>query len=357
MNYWVLSFVCVLLVAPLRAQEGSGDEDSEEEPETSVVNIRTLLAEGGEEVPSMVSIFEGEEIKPLVSGMRTRFELPPGEYRVAVKARDVEASDTMVVKAEVETELIIVLDAGYLRLRSLAAEGGAELETHYEVYKADALLPETRKRFAAGRTGDFLLPAGSYVVTSKWGAAEVEQTFDVVANQIVKEDLILNAGSLLLSTELADGGEKVRVYYDVSEAETALDGNRKRVTGGSGGQFQVPAGKYLLTTTWGRASTETEVEVKAGEMTNEKILMPAGLLNVTSVNAAGEPVEPFLSIYDAEKLIDGSRKRVSAGTTADHQLLVGEYVIEGTIDDEEVRARGVVRPGERTEVILAPDPS
>ena len=101
------------------------------------------------------------------------------------------------------------------------------------------------------------------------------------------------------------------------EAAKGADGNRKRVTYGTGGsvRFRLSAGRYYVTATYGSAVSGVDIDATAGVPSIQRTLdLRAGVLRLSSVLAAGgKPLASDVryNVYKAAKGADGNRKRVT----------------------------------------------
>lgn len=259
-------------------------------------------------------------------------KIAPGNYYIETKVGTVVAStETEVVEGKSNTAKV-VLDAGLLSAKALPSEDGAPLEQAYiYVFEPEQTVDGKRKQVTAGNQRNiFTLAAGKYLVTAKLGKAQVSEMVEIVAGR--KNDLVLILGSGILKvTALSEeGGEPMKdAYIHVYETEQGADGKRKQVTAGNQrNKFSIPAGTYYVTAKVGKAVVGQEVSVAAGKMTEAQIILGVGALKVSAIPTEGaKPLKgAYITIFEKEKALDGSRTSVTAGNTRNtFKLPAGNY--------------------------------
>lgn len=320
--------------------------------EEANVTVITLLADGGEEVDSYLEIFPEGEAKAVVRGSRPNIKLAPGRYTVKAKWGAAQLIEEVTVPAEPESEITLVYNAGILRVKALASEGGEQVKAFFTVSRAGKDLKGNRPQVTAGANGEFHVPAGEYHVKAKWGQSVAEEIFEVTPGEVTEGELVANAGVLKLTASPVEGGEQVKAYFTVLAGKAKLDGSREQITGGSGGEFQIGAGPYRVLAKWGDVVGEADVEVKAGELTEANVLVPGGILNVILKNAEGAAVKSFTTIYSAKIGLDGKRQRITGAVSGQFTIPQGDYTVEAKIGDATVTGEASVKAGEASEVTL-----
>lgn len=304
---------------------------------------------------------DGNRKQVTYGGGKPKFKVPAGTYYVTAKLGDAIVGKEVVVTGGEATEVALVLGAGVLTPSAFYTEGGDPVKkAYFRVYEAQVNTDGKRKEVTrGGGKPKFKLEAGRYYVTAQIGEAVVGQEVDVQPGQLTEVALVLNAGVLALTASAAEGGDPVKkVYYRVYHAKKDIEGNRKQVTASGGSpKFQLPAGKYLVTGTWGKAVAEMEVDVAAGELNEARLVLNAGRLVAQAVDEAGQPVTKgvYYRLFSAKKDIEGNRKQIAAGggKSMEQFLPAGQYVVQisvggrknisGTLDVD-------IKPGELSEV-------
>lgn len=310
-----------------------------------ILNPKAYYAEG--EDPIKDAYFRVYEAEAGTDGKRKQvayggganrsFKLPAGKYYITAKVGDAIIGKDVEVKGGEALDVAMVLGAGILIPRAYYTEGGEQVKkAYFRVYEAKQGPDGKRKEITrgGGANRQFKLTAGTYYVTAKIGEAIVGEEVEVQAGQPTEVSLVLGAGVLSLFASAVEGGDTVKkVYYRVYAAKKDIEGNRKQVSAGGGQpKFQLPAGKYVVTATWGKAVAQQEVEVTAGELTEATINLNAGRVVIQAVDAGGEPIVKgvYYRLFAAKKDIEGKRKQILAGGGKSMEGFVpaGKYVAQ-----------------------------
>lgn len=275
--------------------------------------------------------------------------LEPGDYIVTGRSGEVTVEQPVKIEAGKLAEPVFNLGAGALILRARPAPGadiadGAQLIVDYP---GDG---ESASNYGQVKT---VVAAGETKVTVKLGAGEVVETFQVAAGQTIDKDIIVGVGKAQANAFYAAGGEKVDsgdLYWRVYKAAKKMDGTREDVTYayGTGSQFDLPAGDYVMGVDMQATAAEQPFSVKVGEFTEVNLVLNAG---VVAIQAAGAD---SLRIVEAKKNLQGERKEVTYGygETLQTTVAAGDYVLitdfKGDKADSETPF--TVKAGERTEV-------
>ena len=148
----------------------------------SALKLRTVLQEGGEPLIEDLRYWVYEAQKDS-SGNRREitntydaqplFKLPAGRYYVWVNHGNAGTDTEVALTAGKLTEHTINLNAGYLRLAAVAAEGGEPLtkDLRYWVYEAEKDLSGNRREITNTYDAQplFKLPAGQYYIWATHG--------------------------------------------------------------------------------------------------------------------------------------------------------------------------------------------
>ncbi len=334
-----------------------------------VLRPTAYYTEGGEQIKG--AYFRVYEQQPGADGKRKQvsygggtpsFKLPAGAYYITAKIGDTLVGRDIEVQPGEATDVALVLGAGILNPKAFYTEGGDQVKkAYFRVYEARQAPDGKRKQVTKGGGADpsFKLPAGLYYVTAKIGDAIVGEEVEVQAGQPTEVSLVLGAGVLSLFASASEGGDTVKkVYYRVYAAKKDIEGKRKQVSAGGGQpKFQLPAGKYVVTATWGKAIAEQEVEVTAGELTEATITLNAGRVVAQAVDGDGQPIVKgvYYRLFAAKKDIEGKRKQILAGGGKSMEGFVpaGKYVIQISVGSRKDIAGSVeidVSAGELVEV-------
>ena len=194
--------------------------------------------------------------------------VPAGSYRIVAEDGLSRAEQTVTVVAGTRQEVELALGAG--RLVVDATMSGTDPLTdnvQFIVEEDDPDGPNGKKeilRTAAPRL-ELTLPAGSYQVTARLGAAESRERVSVRAGEDTSRSIALAVGRVRLASRLASAMPAgVPVIYRIER----LDGPPRVITRGGETEpvIDLSPGRYRMTARIGaqNAVAEREVEVKGG---------------------------------------------------------------------------------------------
>ena len=326
-----------------------------------LLSVKAAESEGGEpNAEAYVHVYtpqekaDGSRDRVAAGNQRTLFTLPAGDYyATATLGRTVKGTGVGIRPGE-RTDVTLVLGAGVLKVDVLATEGGAPLDDGYiYVYETAVGADGSRKKVAnGGQRTQFTIPAGTYYVTGQSGKAIAGREIEVKAGERTEVSIVIGMGMLKATVIPAEGGKPFEdAYVTVFEAEKALDGSRKRIDGGNQRtRFALPAGKYVIHAKMDQAAAEAEVEVKAGGLSEPVVDLKAGALLVDA------PKEVYVSVLEAEKSLDGNRKRITAFRPNGKPVIMpaGKYLLSGKAGDKTAEAEVEVTAGKLAEIKLEP---
>jgi len=230
-----------------------------------------------------------------------------------------------------------------VRFNLLYAEGGPQVKqgTAWNIYLADRDINGARRKvtYSYDASPLFKLEPGRYVAEATAGDATREVEFEVAAGDAKAIDVVLNAGLAALAAKRSDTSDAISdgLSWDVFLPEMDLEGRRRKISYSYDAKpvFTLPAGRYLVNVVRGAASTNGEIEVKAGARVEQAFILNSGVLAAQAVLAeGGAPISGGLSwdIYLPEKDIQGNRKRVtySYDSQANWELSAGKYLVYAT---------------------------
>ena len=295
------------------------------------LKLVTVLAEGGEPIKNKLAytVYEPEAD---LNGRRKRitysydaqplFKLPGGKYYITVKHGPAQTVIEPELKAGEQRTITVVLNAGYLRITSIPAEGAKPLTQKLAntVFESEADLNGRRKRVTYSYDAKPLLAlnAGKYQLITKHGAAQTATDVEITAGKLNDLTVNLNVGYLRITSVPAEGAKPLtqKLANTVFEAEADLNGRRKQVTYSYDAKplFRLGAGKYRLITKHGAASTASDIEITAGKLTEKTVNLKVGYLRMASVAAeGGQEVKDKLAytVFEAEQDLEGKRKQVT----------------------------------------------
>ncbi|WP_075996126.1 vWA domain-containing protein [Salaquimonas pukyongi] len=355
------------VVAAAPEPEPEPEPKPEPEPATGPGNVKITvrLAEGSEPLKGAYLRFyetddAGAKGKEAGQGAaRHTFELAPGKYLVSTKVGAAPGSTVVDVEAAAALEADIILNAGLLSVKATEKEGGepnpkAYIYVHEPEEKADG----SRDRITgANQRQLFTLPTGRYYATATLGETTKGTEVEIKPGERTDVTLVLGAGVLKVDVLAMEGGKPLDDgYIHVYEPEMSADGKRKKVANGNQRtQFSIPAGTYYVTGQVGKAVAGREIEVKPGERTEASIIIDMGMLQASAIPAeGGKPFkDAYITVYEAEKALDGSRNRVEGGNQRNRFALpAGKYVVHAKMDNATAEAEVEVKAGSLAEPVL-----
>jgi len=228
------------------------------------------------------------------------------------------------------------IEAPGIRARAFEKEGGTAIS---KGLRWDLKRPGTEDKegervettYDAAPT--FKVPPGQYVVSVQQGEAIVSQYVEL-GESGVRVDLIIGAGHLKLTPVMSAGGPPIEkdVKWEVfTVAEEPQDRKKLSTTYDPIGEFDLPAGSYVIALTRGEATIESVLTVTPAQTDKHTIVLDAGLLIPTPYMVEGGPVidkETTWEIMSAENA-EGERKKLATNydLAPRFSLRTGEYLL------------------------------
>ena len=273
--------------------------------------------------------------------------LAPGLYVLVAQLGRAEADQRLTVEAGKAVEPVVVLNAGTLKVRAVAAPGrepdpNAVVRFDYPGGNATGY----------GETS-IVLPAGEQKITVRIGKAEASATLKLAAGRTIEKDIVVGVGQAMIETYLVEG-QKIddsSLLVEIVGAGYQADGTREPISRqyGSGREHDLPPGDYVAVASVGGAKAERPFSVKAGEHINVSIVLNAGELTATA------PGSTNIVVYQASKDAAGDRKEVvyEFGGKLRTALPAGDYVVVGqTADSRSKEVPVTVRAGAKVEIAV-----
>lgn len=273
--------------------------------------------------------------------------VPPGDYILVIDRDEAQAAIPITLTEDKMTTATVVLNAALLTIQPLTEAGGMPVDNSSIDIKGASGLTTSHYGVSARA-----LPADTYTVSVRIGNASAQSEVVLEAGKHQTVDVIVSTGLAVLDTyyTLDTIMENISQSVEVYEAKTALDGSRKRVTGGygAGQQFTLPPGDYVAIGSKDQATAEVAFTVKPGERMDVKIVLNAGVL------AMEAPGARTIEVFHAKKDLQGNRKSVvsSYGEAAQTTIPAGDYLIKAEVEGVFKEAPATVAAGERTEITL-----
>ena len=327
---------------------------------TSVAGVGGAVINGATYVVFQVLDGVGGKLNEISrsSNDRPTFTLPAGTYRLRVQSDLASIERTVKVEANKTTALVLNLNAGFLKLFARPAIGAEILQdkVHYAIYKAEVNLQGKRQRIAqlSQSLPAVWISAGNYYITATYGLASASIEVKVTANQRTEKTIIVNAGTLRLSSRVEGLPEKLtsQVLYVIYEARPDTEGNYREVfsTAQAEGVVRVPPGEYLIEGQWGKTNAKVPMSaiVKAGEPTNATVVHHAGRarFKLKSVSGGAPTGQPFWIFYD----ISGAEIGRNANPSPERIFAAGRYIVVVRYQDQRFRAEFSIKSGDQKRI-------
>ncbi|MEX0285697.1 MAG: VWA domain-containing protein [Paracoccaceae bacterium] len=250
------------------------------------------------------------------------FEVAPGDYYLTVRVGSAFGNVNVAVAEKELADTVVVLEAGNMRVRAEASEGGTSLEDDmfYWVFEAKQDLNGDRKEVVRSAKAQeiFTLSEGEYLLRARHGSAFQDVPFEIKPGELTDIVVAMNVAYLRVNAIPTAGAEPLTddMFYWVFEQATDLQGNRKEIVRSAQNEpvFKLPAGDYLVRARHGNAFADVEVSVSADTLTTETFNMNVGYLRLSGAMAEGlAPLNDalFYWVQEAKQDLNGKRKEIA----------------------------------------------
>lgn len=283
-----------------------------------------------------------KEKDPIWSGPGApRLRLLPGNYRIEAKYGLARASQVIEVRKDAQTDAMLVLNAGTLRVKGVAVDGGEILsDISFNLRGSE---PDLRELNLAGRTeAVFHVPAGSYHLLARRGFAHIDIPVTIEAGKDVSTVVVTNTAALSLSAKVARGSAPISdvtfTIYEDSDAPQRHEVARSTL---SAPRLILPAGAYRVAITAGGVRDERRVVLNSGEEKSEAFTLSVGGVRLSAVSVGKQQLSEkalqyrFFSLSDEKSLHQPLFS--TRGTSSTVLLKKGRYRIEGQYGWHNVR--------------------
>lgn len=277
--------------------------------------------------------------------------LAPGRYLMKTQLHKASTEQEIEVTDSALAQPVAVLDAGILRLRVLANEGGeADSDAYFEIRGPGDILQSGY----GGAT--VVLPAQEYALMLRLGAAETSQSFVIGAGEDLVKDVVMGVGVVAFSVvyagdaAVADGD----LHTEIFGAKTDLEGNRKSLTyaWGADAKFDLAPGEYLAVVSLDAVRAEIPLTIRVNERSEIRVDLQAGVAAFTT------PGDELIEVLSATKDIEGNRRQLAYGYGPEWQAVLpaGDLVVRVEKDGTASETPVTVKAGERLELSLSAAP-
>jgi Ca-activated chloride channel family protein len=187
------------------------------------------------------------------------------------------------IRAGQRTDVVFNMNVGYLAVKTILAPGGTAVDDKmfYWILSKETDLEGKRKEIDINGSAKplFKLPAGSYVLRSRFGRASFANTdVTVTAGSRNEVTVVQNAGVIRPKALSAKGGPETPatdIFWNVYKAEKKLDGSREEVLADSARKpiLMLPAGNYVLSVRAFGKRHETTIAVTAGQIKDLEVIV------------------------------------------------------------------------------------
>jgi hypothetical protein len=276
-------------------------------------------------------------------GGSAKLKLPEGRYMARAAYGYASGSSEFAVGGE-KVEKIIPLDAG-----TIAAEALLTRET--QAADGAFFILYRRKTAAAleelGRSSEvpalFQVNAGEYVLSAVAGLAKLDTVVKVEAGKVSSVRVALNVGILDLITFAAEGSQKPVPAWHQLYAATQEPGKSSAPLlrlAGAAHSVQLPAGSYRLQTTYGYTSQESIIQVEAGKVTSQTVILNAG---EAKVSLPASSTGRVCAVYGA----GADRNTNPIGRAAGNEM---SFILKAGVYDLECINKGAATPAKQGQI-------
>lgn len=309
---------------------------------------------------------EGSHENALVSGSGGHWSTPlpkGGKYHVVAKfnGKTIELEATLR-EGETVTKEVVFTETG-IKASACATEGGPafEKDVFWELLgTADQEGKRAQVAFSYEARPLLKVAPGKYLLKATRGAATASVEIEVAEGTAQEVKVILGSGTLNLSAAAAEGQEPFskEVAWEILTPADA-EGQRKQFSFSyeAKPKLTLPSGKWLVTVTHGDAKGQKEVEVKAGQAQEVRLILGSGRVSLAVVmEEGGTPVSQNVS-WDVFGEADAEGQRPKAAFSYQAKpvlsLAAGKYLVEVKVGNATGRATVEVEAGKTLEKIIA----
>jgi Ca-activated chloride channel family protein len=321
------------------------------------LNIRAAATKGGEaSSTAILTVASGDTSVAIARNGAADLYLPPASYTVTVADGVARTSRSVTLTAGDDKPVAIGLGTGHLEVTATTGDAAQPIEDIlYTIFEDDPESPDGRRQVARSRApnASFTLPAGTYYISARSGAADVRERIAVGVGEVVKRTLSLALAPLKISTIVAGAPAKAKqgVLYRVDR----LDGDKARVARAIGPEFalRLPPGQYTVTASIASCdlSASQVVTLEAGKPAAVQLEIPSG--GVTFRPPPGEAAatgDIYWEVIDAK----GVPLWRAMGVEAEALLAPGHYTVRLEARGKHNAAAFDVRAGENQQIEIGP---
>lgn len=297
--------------------------------------------------------------KPVYAGQGQPADLilPAGTYRVVARDGLASKKEDITLAVGDVTPVDFSLGTGRLDLSSQNKEGGEPVDgTLFVILVDDPDAPQGRRELARSVAPRpmFVLPAGTYYVSAKLGAAETRERIAIGTGDIVKRVITLNGAWTQLTAlfDAALASKPVPVNFSVvKKSKDATEVAHLNGLSGSAADVFLPQGSYRIEARVGRlnVSGATDAEIVAGPKV--AVAVTVAMSELTLQPAPETSTSIGWDVRDGQ----GRVLQRSAASRAQKTLLMapGHYLVRVEAGETRFEKPIDLKPGERKTVQLS----
>jgi len=240
--------------------------------------------------------------RPLWIGTAAEADLviPAGAYKVSVADSMVSREETVTASAGAVLVKEFITASGRLEITTVAKPDAPPLEgVTVQLFRDDPDAPEGRREIARSTAlkPSFLLPAGTYYVSARVGAATVRERIAVGAGDTVKRAITLGLAKLAVTSVTLSKPSAVsaglrpplRVKVSRLDGDTAREVDRSSA---SAPEFMLAPGRYRIEATAGSHNVKAVQDIDLEPNANRKLSMKldAGMVTLKIAGSSSPDV-------------------------------------------------------------------
>lgn len=278
--------------------------------------------------------------------------MPSGRYLLGFEQGGARWQQAVDVAKGATVDLSHVKPFGHLKLTVAGFNPANVSRLAMQVMVDDPDAPRGLREVAraAGASGQFTLPAGTYAVIAGQGALEIRDRLSIAAGDVAQRTLTLAGAQLSLASRLAGSGATPAdepVAYRISRVDVVPPQVITSVQRTP--QLDLPAGRYRIEARQGllNAKVTRDIELSPGQKANVVLEQQAGLVMMQP--PSGHQGELFWQVLDAAgRVIWGTAQPTPRAT-----LQAGRYLVRAETRAKTYERTIDVKPGQMLPVQMS----
>lgn len=270
-----------------------------------------------------------------------------------------------IVAAKTQTSPKEAKQTGEAEISASEGEGGAWVKAYHRIYKVvnGKVDSSTQGSCNSYKKEACLeqLPVGNYLVKTAYNGVEKETAFEIKKNKRTKVHVTISQiGKAEISASETEKGSKVEAYHRIFRMVNDKAGSAILISCNSHKNEacieKLPAGRYLLKSSYNGINKEMPFEIKAGE--TSKIKMVVGRTGNVEISASetegGAKIKAYHRIYRA---LNGEANGASLMSCNSYEkepcrgkLPAGNYLVKSVYSETKREKHFKVKAGKTTKV-------